>query len=132
MTSIGNAAANSVWEANTKGKTKPSPQSPREEKEKWIKSKYEYKLFLPPLPYDDVPLGQQLMDGVARQNISLVILVLAYCGPEDVNAPYAPSDQRTALHISSALQNSVLVQLLLWVRYIITVTLVKRVFSVRS
>lgn len=114
MTNIGNTAANSVWESNTKGRTKPNPQSSRDEKENWIKSKYEYKLFLPPLPYDDVPLGQQLMDGVARQNISLVILVLAYCAPEDVNAPYAPSDQRTALHISSALQNSVLVQLLLW------------------
>ena len=30
----------------------------REEKESWIKAKYENKEFLPPQPYQDVPLGQ--------------------------------------------------------------------------
>jgi len=30
----------------------------REEKEKWIQSKYKLKEFLPPLPFDNVPYTQ--------------------------------------------------------------------------
>ncbi|KAJ8307133.1 hypothetical protein KUTeg_015217 [Tegillarca granosa] len=58
MLSIGNYIANSVWEANTKGRSKPGPSSPRDEKEKWIRAKYETKEFLPPPPYLDIPLNQ--------------------------------------------------------------------------
>ena len=61
---------------------------------------------------------QQLIDAVARQDIHNTILVLAYAKPEHVNAPYSKTDTRTALHISAALGNVVLVQLLLWVRQI--------------
>ena len=58
MTSIGNYIANSVWEANTKGRQKPTSSSNREEKELWVKAKYEAKEFLPPLPYIDIPVNQ--------------------------------------------------------------------------
>ena len=58
MSVIGNSIANSVWEANTKGRSKPTPNTPREEKEKFIRAKYEGKEFLPPPPYLDVPLPQ--------------------------------------------------------------------------
>jgi uncharacterized protein (UPF0128 family) len=30
----------------------------REEKEKWIRAKYELREFLPPLPYGDIPFSQ--------------------------------------------------------------------------
>lgn len=47
MMAIGNGIANTVWEHSMKNRTKPGPTSPRDEKEKWIRSKYEAKEFLP-------------------------------------------------------------------------------------
>lgn len=114
MTSIGNQVANSIWEANLKGRSKPDPFSNREEKEKWIRSKYGTKEFLAHPPYMDVPLPQQLIDAIARQDVHNTILVLAYCSPEQVNTPYSITDTRRALHIAAALANLVLIQLLLW------------------
>lgn len=58
---------------------------------------------------------KQLIDAVARQLIERTILVLAYCSPEHVSAPYSKTDTRTALHIASALANPILIQLLIWV-----------------
>ncbi|KAK7092472.1 arf-GAP with GTPase, ANK repeat and PH domain-containing protein 1-like isoform X4 [Littorina saxatilis] len=114
MTSIGNYVANSVWEANTKGRQKPTSSSNREEKEVWIKAKYENKEFLPPLPYVDIPVNQQLIDALVREDIRNIIIILGHAAPEDINAPYGKDDGRTALHIAAALGNVVYVQLLLW------------------
>ncbi|ELT98958.1 hypothetical protein CAPTEDRAFT_219196 [Capitella teleta] len=114
MTCIGNHVANSIWECNTKGRPKPTPSSPRDDKERYIRAKYERKEFLPALPYLDVPIPQQLIDAIARQDVHSTILVLAYCIPEYINAPYSQNDTRTAVHIASALGNVVHVQLLLW------------------
>ncbi|XP_076455882.1 centaurin-gamma-1A-like isoform X1 [Babylonia areolata] len=114
MTSIGNYVANSVWEANTKGRSKPTSSSSREEKEKWIKAKYEAKEFLPPLPYVDIPVNQQLIDALVREDIRSIIIILGHASPDDINAPYGKDDGRTALHIAAALGNVVYVQLLLW------------------
>lgn len=50
MLSIGNELCNSIWEMNVKGRHKPMPQSSREEKETWIRSKYVHREFIPPLP----------------------------------------------------------------------------------
>jgi len=60
------------------------------------------------------------MDAVARQDVRNTILVLAYCRQEHINTPYSKTDTRTALHIAAALGNLVLVQLLLWVRTLLT------------
>ncbi|XP_069119614.1 centaurin-gamma-1A-like isoform X3 [Argopecten irradians] len=114
MISIGNSTANSVWEAHLKGKTKPSPSSPREEKERWIRAKYDTKEFLPPAPYLDISLNQQLIDALVREDIRNIVLVLGHSTAEDINAPYSKDDGRTALHIAAALGNVVYVQLLLW------------------
>lgn len=65
MLAIGNSLANSVWEANTNGKKKPSATSSREEKEIWIRSKYEAKEFLPHCSTSP-PLGTQLIEAVVR------------------------------------------------------------------
>ncbi|KAK7492700.1 hypothetical protein BaRGS_00016005 [Batillaria attramentaria] len=114
MTAIGNAIANSVWEANTKGRPKPTSSSNREEKEKWIKAKYEFKEFLPPLPYIDIPVNQQLIDALVREDIRNIIIILGHATADDINAPYSKDDGRTALHIAAALGNVVYLQLLLW------------------
>lgn len=60
-------------------------------------------------------LFQQLIDAVARQDVSNTVVVLGYTTPEHVNLPYSKTDTRTPLHIASALGNVVLLQLLLWV-----------------
>lgn len=66
MLSIGNTLANSVWESNIpKDREKPRPKSKREEKEQWIRSKYELKEFLLALP-KDVSICQQLVDAIYK------------------------------------------------------------------
>lgn len=66
MMAMGNDLANSVWESNVRpNRTKPNPGSSREEKELWIRSKYETKEFLPAIAH--IPnLSQQLIDAVYR------------------------------------------------------------------
>lgn len=91
MLSIGNSLSNSVWESNTRGQAKPGkikksipkydkclltrlyvllcintvPTSTREEKENWIRRKYEAKEFLQPLN-TTVSIGQQLIESVVK------------------------------------------------------------------
>ncbi|VDQ01514.1 unnamed protein product, partial [Trichobilharzia regenti] len=93
---------------------KPDSSSSREEKEIWIRAKYERQEFLPPLPYPDAPLQQQLIDAIARQDTRQVILCLALATPETVNAAYSRQDPRAAIHIAATLGNLVYLQLLLW------------------
>ncbi|XP_041371662.1 centaurin-gamma-1A-like isoform X9 [Gigantopelta aegis] len=114
MTGIGNLTCNSVWEGNMKGRQKPSGNSPRDEKERWIRAKYGEKEFLPQLPYVDIPLNQQLIDALVREDIRNIIIILGHGQPDDINAPYSKDDGRTALHIAAALGNVVFVQMLLW------------------
>lgn len=97
------------------------PESPfcfllsREEKERWIRAKYEQKLFLVGLPQSDVPLGQQLLRAVVEDDLRLVVLLLAHGTKEEVNETYGDGDGRTALHLSCAMANVVITQLLIWV-----------------
>ncbi|KAG8147762.1 hypothetical protein E2320_000043 [Naja naja] len=114
MTAIGNALANSVWEGAPKNYPKPGPESCREEKERWIRAKYEQKLFLAPLPHSDVPLGQQLLRAVVEDDLRTVVLLLAHGSKEEVNETYGDGDGRTALHLSCAMANVVFTQLLIW------------------
>ncbi|XP_068939909.1 arf-GAP with GTPase, ANK repeat and PH domain-containing protein 3 isoform X2 [Petaurus breviceps papuanus] len=114
MTAMGNALANSVWEGALDGYAKPGPEACREEKEHWIRAKYEQKLFLAPLPSSDVPLGQQLLRAVVEDDLRLLVTLLAHGSKEEVNETYGDGDGRTALHLSSAMANVVFTQLLIW------------------
>uniref|UniRef100_A0A8C0BV38 Arf-GAP with GTPase, ANK repeat and PH domain-containing protein 3 n=1 Tax=Buteo japonicus TaxID=224669 RepID=A0A8C0BV38_9AVES len=114
MTAIGNALANAVWEGAVEGYPKPTPDSSREEKERWIRAKYEQKLFLAPLPQSDIPLGQQLLRAVVEDDLRLVVTLLAHGTKEEVNETYGDGDGRTALHLSCAMANVVFTQLLIW------------------
>ncbi|XP_010289769.1 PREDICTED: arf-GAP with GTPase, ANK repeat and PH domain-containing protein 3-like [Phaethon lepturus] len=114
MTAIGNALANAVWEGAVEGYPKPTPESGREEKERWIRAKYEQKLFLAPLPQSDIPLGQQLLRAVVEDDLRLVVTLLAHGTKEEVNETYGDGDGRTALHLSCAMANVVFTQLLIW------------------
>lgn len=66
MLAIGNTLSNSVYEANVSpGIVKPSPQSSREEKENWIRRKYESKEFIPEMNRP-APNGKLLIEAVVR------------------------------------------------------------------
>ncbi|XP_075036502.1 arf-GAP with GTPase, ANK repeat and PH domain-containing protein 1 isoform X2 [Mixophyes fleayi] len=114
MSAIGNELANSVWEGSSQGHVKPCSESPREEKERWIRAKYEQKLFLAPQTCRDLPLGQQLLRATAEEDLRTVILLLAHGSREEVNETCGEGDRRTALHLACRKGNVVLVQLLIW------------------
>ncbi|XP_039716010.1 arf-GAP with GTPase, ANK repeat and PH domain-containing protein 1 isoform X2 [Pteropus medius] len=114
MSSIGNELANSVWEENSQGRTKPSVDSTREERERWIRAKYEQKLFLAPLPCTELSLGQHLLRATADEDLRAVILLLAHGSRDEVNETCGDVDGRTALHVACRKGNVVLAQLLIW------------------
>ncbi|XP_058389248.1 arf-GAP with GTPase, ANK repeat and PH domain-containing protein 1 isoform X2 [Diceros bicornis minor] len=114
MSSIGNELANSIWEESSQGRTKPSLDSTREEKERWIRAKYEQKLFLAPLPCTELSLGQHLLRATADEDLRAVILLLAHGSRDEVNETCGEGDGRTALHLACRKGNVVLAQLLIW------------------
>ena len=114
MLAIGNTLANSVWECRIQGRTKPTPTSSREEKERWIRAKYESKEFLPP-SNNTMPIGQQLVDAVCSSNMKAIIHVLAVANTDQVNSTVAARDLRTPLHLACAMGNLAVAQLLIWV-----------------
>uniref|UniRef100_A0A3B5LNS8 Uncharacterized protein n=1 Tax=Xiphophorus couchianus TaxID=32473 RepID=A0A3B5LNS8_9TELE len=93
MSAIGNELANSVWEANAQGRLKPGADASREERERWIRAKYEQRLFVAALPGADPPLGQQLLR-------------------TQVNDTFG--DGCSPLHLAAHKGNVVLLQLLVW------------------
>jgi len=113
MLSIGNAVANSIFECNSRGRAKPTPNSSREEKERWIRSKYESKEFLPPVN-QGVSVGQQLVDAVCRTDMKSIVLLLAHASAEQVNTCVSVRDLRTPLHLSCFMGNLPVAQLLIW------------------
>ncbi|KAM4538370.1 arf-GAP with GTPase, ANK repeat and PH domain-containing protein 1 isoform 2-T2 [Fundulus diaphanus] len=112
MSAIGNELANGVWEANAQGRLKPGPDASREERERWIRAKYEQRLFLASLPCADLPLGQQLLRATAEEDLRAVVLLLAHGSRQQVNETYG--DGCTALHLAGHKGNVVLLQLLVW------------------
>uniref|UniRef100_A0A6J0SUV6 Arf-GAP with GTPase, ANK repeat and PH domain-containing protein 2 isoform X2 n=1 Tax=Pogona vitticeps TaxID=103695 RepID=A0A6J0SUV6_9SAUR len=114
LTSIGNEMANSVWEKCTQGRRKPTCESSREERESWIRAKYEQRLFLAPLPNSELSLGCQLFQAVLEQDLDAVLLLLAHSSKEQINAPTGDKDRRTALHVACDLSHVVITQLLVW------------------
>ncbi|KAE8626705.1 hypothetical protein XENTR_v10006718 [Xenopus tropicalis] len=114
LTSIGNEMANSIWEMTTHGRTKPAPDSSREERESWIRAKYEQRLFLAPLKSPGVPLVKQLFKAVHEKNLGNVLLLLAHSNKEQINGITGDRDRRTALHVACELGEVVTTQLLVW------------------
>ncbi|KAM9328041.1 arf-GAP with GTPase, ANK repeat and PH domain-containing protein 1 isoform 2-T2 [Pholidichthys leucotaenia] len=114
MSAIGNELANGVWEANAQGRLKPGPDATREERERWIRAKYEQRLFLASLPCIDLSLGQQLLRATAEEDLRAVILLLAHGSRQQVNETCGEGDGRNALHLASRKANVVITQLLIW------------------
>jgi Arf-GAP/GTPase/ANK repeat/PH domain-containing protein 1/3 len=99
MLSIGNSLANNVWEATARPHLKPSSNSPREEKERWIRAKYEAKEFITQTS-SSTPI---LVDAICRSDMRAVIQALAHSTPEVVNGTVSARDLRTPLHLACAM-----------------------------
>lgn len=105
----------------------------REERESWIRAKYEQKLFVAPLPPPspsegpDITLAGRLLMAVMEHNLPKLLLLLAHCSKEDINAPVslALSSRSllalrlpgSALHAACHQGDVVMTQLLVWVRF---------------
>ena len=87
--------------------------SPREAKEKYIQAKYDRKEWIAPLPSPHSP-AQSLVDAICRCDMAEVSLALSHCKQEDVNSSLSHRDERTPLHLASALGNLPIAQLLIW------------------
>ncbi|CAG2109668.1 unnamed protein product [Medioppia subpectinata] len=113
MMALGNTAVNSLWEYDLRGRAKPTPNSSREEKERWIRSKYESKDFLAPIT-DITRIEHQLIDSILKSDTKLLSLILAHFSPKDQNISFYTREVKTPLHLASGRGSLSVVQLLLW------------------
>lgn len=104
-----------------------------EERESWIRAKYEQKLFVAPLPPPtpgegpDITVSGRLLLAVMEHNLPKLLLLLAHCTKEDINAPLSLSVSSrallalrlpgSALHAACQQGDVVMTQLLLWVGF---------------
>lgn len=122
LAAIGNHMANSIWESCTQGRTKPTPNATREERESWIRAKYEQKAFVPPLqpaPGPQLPgdgMSTWLLSAVTDRDLPKLLLLLAHSTKDQINAVPAGSNSppRSALHAACQLGDVVMTQLLVW------------------
>lgn len=110
-----NALASITFDAVQSLNSSVSVLSVREERERWIRAKYEQRLFLAPLPSTDLSLGQQLLRATAEEDQRSVVLLLAHGSRQQVNETCGDGDGRNALHLASLKGNVILAQLLIWV-----------------
>jgi hypothetical protein len=81
----------------------------RAERERWIREKYEQKLFLASLIIPPNQARQTLIDAIAKEDLYTVILILVHrkLSTEDLNS--------SLLHFAALQGNVTILQLLLWV-----------------
>ncbi|KAJ8016995.1 hypothetical protein DPEC_G00013170 [Dallia pectoralis] len=126
LTAIGNHLANSIWESNTQGRRKPAPNATREERESWIRAKYEQRVFVAPLsPRNgagpgDTSMSGRLLSAVTERDLPGLLLLLAHSNKEEMNTAEAggggtsQSHRHSALHAACQLGDVVMTQLLVW------------------
>ncbi|XP_037868767.1 centaurin-gamma-1A isoform X3 [Bombyx mori] len=108
MVSIGNALANSIWEADLRGHVKPVATSSREEKERWIRLKYERRQFY---SATEAAGGLEALKAAgARGAVGQLVRLLAAPPPR---AP-APHERALALRAAVAAGHLAAAQLLIW------------------
>ncbi|KAF3856991.1 hypothetical protein F7725_008850 [Dissostichus mawsoni] len=113
MTAIGNQLANSC--GRRRGGAAEALPRRQQERERWIRAKYEQRVFVAALPcVSDLTLGQQLLRAAAEEDLPSVVLLLAHGSRSQVNETCGDGDGRNALHLASRKGNVVITQLLLW------------------
>ncbi|NXS12468.1 AGAP1 protein, partial [Neodrepanis coruscans] len=86
----------------------------REERESWIRAKYEQRLFLAPLPAAEAPLAERLLRAVRERDLSTVLLLLAHSHKDQLNVATEDTERHTALHLACDTAQVVVTQLLVW------------------
>ncbi|CAK8682826.1 unnamed protein product [Clavelina lepadiformis] len=114
---VGNLTCNSIWEgALPQSRAKPMSSSSREERELFIRDKYEKKVFLTSLPAKfNADRSSSLCYAIADANYQLIMHMLAHITRDDLNKPVGP-ERQTPLHVASSIGDLAAVQLLLWLR----------------
>lgn len=116
MLGLGNTACNKIWEFNLNAKLKPGPSTNYEEKEKYIRAKYEAKKFLAPLSDESIPMDQQIVDCVQAMDIKQLALVLAHISMNKTDlAMVFGREKKTPLHLAASRGCLEITQLLIWV-----------------
>eukprot|EP00039_Didymoeca_costata_P032714 m.38995 g.38995 ORF g.38995 m.38995 type:complete len:956 (+) comp9502_c0_seq1:194-3061(+) len=113
MMMLGNAKANQVLEETLPNGAKLSSTASPEEREKYIRSKYEAKAFLAPWKHSKPP--QEVLITALQQNPvadTTAFAALLSCNKEMLNTPV--DSVGTALHVAARVGNKYWVQLLLW------------------
>ncbi|CAJ1084418.1 arf-GAP with GTPase%2C ANK repeat and PH domain-containing protein 2 isoform X3 [Xyrichtys novacula] len=122
LAAIGNHMANSIWERCTQGRTKPTPNATREERESWIRAKYEQRAFVAALQQTSgsQPAGDSmptwLLSAVTERDLPRLLLLLAHSTKDQINAQPTGSNPspRSALHAACQQGDVVMTQLLIW------------------
>ncbi|KAK7884435.1 hypothetical protein WMY93_027558 [Mugilogobius chulae] len=116
-----NHTANSIWESCTQGRSKPTPNATREERESWIRAKYEQRTFVAPLGpvlsrhLQDQHLPDLLLSAVTDRDLPRLLLLLAHSNKDQINPqPSVAPSGGTALHAACSLGDVVMTQLLVW------------------
>eukprot|EP01114_Cavostelium_apophysatum_P024670 TRINITY_DN972_c0_g2_i1.p1 TRINITY_DN972_c0_g2~~TRINITY_DN972_c0_g2_i1.p1 ORF type:complete len:1016 (-),score=241.85 TRINITY_DN972_c0_g2_i1:3-3050(-) len=100
MKFVGNEKANKIWEAEVPASVKrPEARDDRAKKERWIRSKYVTKEFLPKKRHDADALGQQLFAAVSKNDLLAAMTYAAQGG--DLNYVNKSEELRTPLHKAS-------------------------------
>ncbi|XP_051961683.1 arf-GAP with GTPase, ANK repeat and PH domain-containing protein 2 isoform X2 [Xyrauchen texanus] len=118
LTAIGNHMANSIWETCTQGCQKLTPEATREQRESWIRAKYEQRAFVSPLPAQctEDSMSTWLLRAVIDRDLPRLLLLLAHSNKEVINIPPdgAAQQHHSALHAACQLGDVVMTQLLVW------------------
>ncbi|XP_050664291.1 centaurin-gamma-1A isoform X2 [Leptidea sinapis] len=112
MVTMGNTLANSIWEADLRGNIKPIVTSSREDKERWIRLKYERRAFLSSADLNGKTsgVGEALKTACVRGDLRTAGRLLA---ASPARAP-SPTARSLALRAASAAGDLPAAQLLIW------------------
>ncbi|XP_067301791.1 arf-GAP with GTPase, ANK repeat and PH domain-containing protein 2 isoform X4 [Pseudorasbora parva] len=118
LSAIGNHMANSIWETCTQGCQKLTPEATREQRESWIRAKYEQRAFVSPLPAQcsEDTMSTWLLKAVIDRDLPRLLLLLAHSTKELINIPPegAAQQHHSSLHAACQLGDVVMTQLLVW------------------
>ncbi|KAF0697678.1 Aste57867_11649 [Aphanomyces stellatus] len=99
-TQLGNAVANGIWEAAiAPGWTKPTAASPRADKERWIKAKYEFRGFSEHTPLKEDAIFADFLAAATAGRVAALVWAVAH-GVDVARADAAT--KQTALHLAAA------------------------------
>lgn len=91
----------------------------REQRESWIRAKYEQRAFVSPLPAQcsEGTMSSWLLGAVIDRDLPRLLHLLAHSTKEQINMPPegAAQQHHSALHAACQLGDVVMTQLLVWV-----------------